>query len=144
VREGWLGTVEWDWVGGGDVDREDIGLIVGRVSMSRTVIDFGGEATLTPVPDETGIKPEKKGLVAAGWHGLLKSPMTTLWFSGWKVNCTVSPMLALKLLGLKASMLFGPTSTEIIAAEDPVTKAATAAMFLRTTIVWFGEVKTYA
>ncbi len=65
--------------------------------------------------------PEKNPLVLAGVHGLLKSPMTTLWVGGWKWYSMMSPTLAVTESGVKISP-FWPTSIRIVAAYVWVVK----------------------
>lgn len=70
---------------------------------------------LTDSPDEGFMKPEKKPPVAAGWHGLAKLPMTTLWSPGKKWNSSTSPTAAVTELGLKEKPLW-PTLILTVAA----------------------------
>ena len=85
------------------------------------------------------MNPEKKPPVAAGWHGLLKSPMTTLWLMAWKWNSSKSPFAAVTLLGVKARP-FWPTSIRTVVA---VTEAAMAMevrnFMLDDAAVWGGR-----
>jgi len=62
------------------------------------------------------MKPEKKPPVAAGWQALAKSPMTTLWFCGTKVNSSTSPTSAVTEFGLKTKPPL-PTLIGMVFAE---------------------------
>lgn len=70
----------------------------------------------------------------AGWHALLKSPITTLWFSGKKWNSNESPMLAVTVFGEKVKPDW-PTSILIVAALTRAASPPATRTFLIETIL---------
>lgn len=77
------------------------------------------------------MKPEKKPPVVAGSQGLLKSPMTMLWFPVKNSKERVSPTAAVMLVGEMVKPPL-PTMTGMVLAAAPIAIAAAAA-------IWRGE-----
>ena len=70
----------------------------------------------------TGWKPESAPPDMA-WHGAANVDCVTVWFFGLKTNVTVSPVVALTLVGVKA-MPSAPTLTWRFAAETVEARVA--------------------
>jgi len=69
-------------------------------------------------PVSVVIPPLKNAEALTGAHGFSKEDWTTLCVGGKKWNSTLSPMAAVRLSGLKASLLLAPTVTLWIVVDE--------------------------